>query len=330
MRLTEDDRLAARLTDEYRNGTSVKDLAEQYGRSEHYVREAIRAARLQQILDLPLDYIPSAEFVDSLDDAGLLAAFPEQQGKHARKGKSGLSPYIAALYETPLLSPEHERHLFRQYNYLKYRASELRESLDLAKPDMRQMDKIEQYNRLAAEVRERIARANLRLVVSLVKKHASLSHGLSELISEGNVALLNAIEKFDYSRGFKFSTYATWAIVNSIRRSIPRDLTRASRFQSAREEALDAQVDYRDDPLNEESRHSEHQTTVNRLLKHLDAREKKVISNRFGLDYRKEPKTLKQVGELLGVSKERARQLERRAISKLRNVVGGELESLLN
>jgi RNA polymerase primary sigma factor len=113
-----------------------------------------------------------------------------------------LPPYLASLYEVSLLTREQEMHLFRQYNYLKYRASALRESLDPKRPNARVMDQLESDYEQAVETKNKIVRANLRLVVSIAKKHVSDQDRLFDLVSDGNISLYKAVEKFDYTLGY--------------------------------------------------------------------------------------------------------------------------------
>src|SRR5690606_3874059 len=137
---------------------------------------------------------------------------------------AGLPAYLTSLYDTPLLSAEQEVYLFRKMNYLKYKASRLRSQLDPHRPRPELIDQIEALYEEVVATKNQIIRANLRLVVSLAKSRVSDSHDFYTLISDGNMSLMRAVEKFDYSRGFKFSTYATWAVVKNFARSIPDEV----------------------------------------------------------------------------------------------------------
>jgi RNA polymerase primary sigma factor/RNA polymerase sigma factor len=233
---------------------------------------------------------------------------------------AGLPPYLASLYETPLLTPEQERHLFRKYNYLKYRAAKLREKLNPARPQVRLMDEIERLHREALATKNQIIQANLRLVVSIMKRYVTESDGTFELISDGNISLMRAVEKFDYSRGAKFSTYATWAIQRNNARRFADDIKRRIRFQTSQDEALADSPQAHFDPVQTERAHQERANRVARVLEQLDARDRRIIEGRYGLGGSLEAKTLKEVGDELGVSKERVRQLETRAMERLREL----------
>jgi RNA polymerase primary sigma factor/RNA polymerase sigma factor len=311
------------ICNRYRRGSSVETLAKDFCRTKTSIYRIINETRAKEIAELPLDYIPSEEFVKASNDADLeheiLGPMPTSDTK-PRKAKlpSGLPPYLASLYEIPLFTREQEAHVFRQMNYLKYRASQLREQLDPARPRRSLMDQIEEDYEQSQAVKNRIIRANLRLVVSIAKRHVAQNENFFELVSDGNMSLIRAVEKFDYSRGNKFSTYATWAIMKNFARSIPDEHKHRGRFRTSYDEMFDATVDTRSDQFELEQAQNRRETAIGRIIGCLDEREQKIIISRFGLDHDQEPLTLKEVGAKMGVTKERVRQIEARALNKLR------------
>jgi RNA polymerase primary sigma factor/RNA polymerase sigma factor len=180
------------------------------------------------------------------------------------------------------------------------------------------MDQIEELYDQAVKIKNRIVQANLRLVVSIAKRHVNASEDFFQLVSDGNMSLIRAVEKFDYARGNKFSTYASWAIMKNFARTIPGEFKQRDRFRPTSEEVFLAKADERSDRYMLESAQQRREEQVNRILESLDDREQKIIISRFGLDYSQEPLTLKEVGEELGVTKERIRQIQTRALNKLR------------
>jgi len=231
---------------------------------------------------------------------------------------SGLPPYLASLYEIPLFTREQEQHIFRKLNYLKYKAEKLRSTLDVKNPKNSVMDQIEQYYESAVETKNQIVRANLRLVVSIAKRHVGQNENFFELVSDGNMSLLRAVEKFDFARGNKFSTYASWAIMKNFARTIPNEFRQRDRYRTSHDELFAATEEYRSDWYEQESAQAEREAQIGKILRRLDDREKRIIMHRFGLDHSQEPQTLKEVGAELGVTKERVRQIEARALNKLR------------
>jgi RNA polymerase primary sigma factor/RNA polymerase sigma factor len=282
-------------------------------------------ARVARILALPLEYVPSKEFVARNAAERILAPTPESiHGFRKARQPSDLPPYLASLYEIDLLTPQQERHLFRKYNFLKCRASKLRSELNPARPTLRLLDEIEELHRQAAETRNQIVRSNLRLVVSIVKKYASTPDNFFELTSEGNMTLMNAVEKFDYTRGFKFSTYATWAVKNQCAGEYRRRVRDADRFQTGLDEQFDWTKDERSDEYSQERLHEQRQAQFAKILGCLSDREQGIIRRRYGLGQSEAGQTFKEIGREYGVTKERIRQLEARALVKLRAAAAAE------
>jgi RNA polymerase primary sigma factor/RNA polymerase sigma factor len=305
---------------DYQKGSgTVEAIANRYGRTKTSIYRIINEMRAQEILHLPLEYIPNECFEKPGIESVILTEMPSLQGRaRATRPPSGLPTYLASLYDVPLLSREQEWHLFRKFNYLKYKAAKLRESLDPSDAKVGLMDEIERLFNEAVDVKNQIVQANLRLVVSIAKRHVTQTEEFFALVSDGNMSLIRAAEKFDYSRGFKFSTYASWAIIKNFARTIPHEFKHRDRFRTSTEEMFATTEDHRPVPMFEESAQQLREDQIGRILSKLDDREQSIIISRFGLDHSEKPLTLKEVGAKMGVTKERIRQIEARALSKLR------------
>ncbi|MDY7107649.1 MAG: sigma-70 family RNA polymerase sigma factor, partial [Planctomycetota bacterium] len=173
----------------------------------------------------------------------------------------------------------------------------------------------------AVAYREQIAETNLALVLAMAKRTRMSEVDFADLVSEGNMALLRSVDKFDCARGFKFSTYACRAILKAFSRQGMKLSKYRQRFPT----------DF--DPALEKSNHLEnvrrtHEEECAEEVKHIvlnnDAEltqvEQTVIHHRFGLGAKKEtePLTLEQVGQIIGVTKERVRQIQNKALEKIR------------
>jgi RNA polymerase primary sigma factor/RNA polymerase sigma factor len=310
-----------------RRGDSIDALARRFCRTRTTIYRVLNEMRARRILELPLDYMHHASFDRASVEKEILGPTPvvPTSGKRLR-GPSGLPPYLAALYEVPLLTREQEGHLFRKFNYLKHKASKLRAKLDPARARTSLMNEIEKLYDEAVKIKNEIVQANLRLVVSIAKRHVSGTEDFFGLVSDGNMSLIRAVEKFDYSRGNKFSTYASWAIMKNYARTIPEEFKRRDRFRTSQEELFTTKQDVRSDQMGQETAQRVREQQVEKILSQPDERERQIIVRRFGLDHNREPLTLKEVGSEMGVTKERIRQLEARALDKAR--VAAEAEHI--
>jgi RNA polymerase primary sigma factor/RNA polymerase sigma factor len=314
------DEAKKKIYQQSRRGESVDSLARRFCRTRTTIYRVLNEMRARRILELPLDYMHHESFDRSGIEKEIMVPTPvaETPQKKAR-GPSGLPPYLAALYEVPLLTREQEYHLFRKFNYLKYKATKLRQKLDPARARTSLMNEIEKLYDEAVKIKNEIVQANLRLVVSIAKRHVSGTEDFFSLVSDGNMSLIRAAEKFDFSRGNKFSTYASWAIMKNYARTIPDEFKHRDRFRTSQEELFTTRQDIRSDEVGQESAQRQREEQVEQILAQLDDRERKIIVSRFGLDHSREPLTLKEVGQEMGVTKERIRQLEARALNKARH-----------
>jgi RNA polymerase primary sigma factor len=318
----------------FRRGIKVDTLAKRFQRTRTSMYRVINEVRAQRLLEQPLDYIPSVEFDNPAMDAAILAPMPDADAYDAKRramhAPKDVPPELASCYEYPLLSKDQEQHQFRKMNYLKFKAAKLRDQIRKEGGDEAEVDptrvriqtlkEIEDLQLAANEVKEMLINCNLRLVVNIAKKHSAQAENFFELMSDGNMSLMRAVEKFDYYRGFKFSTYASWAIMKNFARSIPEDKHRRERFVTGHEDLFDAAPDNRTDEFEMLATQERATHSVNRLLEYLEPREREIIRMRAGMDENGKNITLEEIGKKFGITKERVRQLNARAMSKLRAI----------
>jgi RNA polymerase sigma factor (sigma-70 family) len=321
----------------YRRGIDVDTLAKRFQRTRTSMYRVINEVRAQHLLEQPLDYVYHASFEDLSREAEFLAPMPgaEEYERKAREMKipRDVPAELIALYEMPLLNKDQEQHLFRQMNYLKHKASKLCEQLrkpleeegeitdevDPTRVRIQVLKEIEELLARANAVKERLVKANMRLVVTIAKRHSGQTDNFFELVSDGNMSLLRAVEKFDFGRGFKFSTYASWAIMKNFARSIPDEKVQKERFVTGHEEVFEIAPDNRTDENEIVASQERASHSVNRLLAYLEPREREIIRLRAGLDDAR-GLTLEEIGQRFGITKERVRQLNARAMKRLKSL----------
>jgi len=320
----------------YRRGDTVDTLAKRYQRTRTSMYRVINEVRAQRLLEQPLDFIHHESFENLANEAEILAPMPRAEEYEARRREMkvprDVPPELAPLYEVPLLDKEQEAHLFRQMNYLKHKAGQLRDQLrkegteevDPSRVKIQTLREIEELQLEANAVKERLINANMRLVVNIAKRHAAQADNFFELLSDGNMSLIRAVEKFDFGRGFKFSTYASWAIMKNFARTIPDEKHRRERFVTGHDEVFEVAPDTRADEHEAVATHERATHSVNRLLEYLEPREREIIRMRAGLDDNAKGMTLEEIGLQFGITKERVRQLNARAMKKLRSLAEKE------
>lgn len=204
-----------------------------------------------------------------------------------------------------------ERYLFLRMNYCRYRASQLQR-----RATQRALRQAASLLQEATGIRNHLVESNQRLVVSIAAGFANATTPLEDLVAAAQLPLLRAVDLFDVSRGYCFSTYATHTVRNHCRRELSKKATRDRRMSIGLPENLEPCTTR--DPVEELD--STEQSLVRRFFAELVDREKIVVSARFGLGIYDRPHTFQEIGNVLGLSKERARVLTHRAIEKLKQL----------
>ncbi|MGZ4664137.1 MAG: RNA polymerase sigma factor [Frankiaceae bacterium] len=343
------------------------------------LREALDAA------DLDEELLPA--ILQQLVDAGVDVAGSSSTPSPSRARTEGpdldepatgthdlVRLYLREIGRVPLLTAEEEVELSKRIEAGLYAQHKLNTD---PPADAGLSSELVQLAAIGRAAKQHLAAANLRLVVSVAKRYASRGAPLLDVVQEGNLGLIRAVEKFDYAKGYKFSTYATWWIRQAIGRALPEQtrtirvpvhvseqlgkLSRAQRAllaQLGREPtheelaqhlgiaaeqvaelcdhardavSLDAQVgdegeaalgDFIEDvdapaPADIVA-YGEMQRALQQVMSSLGAREREVLRLRFGLSDGR-PRTLQEVGDRLGLTRERIRQLERETLAQLRH-----------
>lgn len=282
--------------------------------------------------------------------------------------------YLREISQVPLLSPEEERDLTKNYALTK---NKLAKTIETSEAGQNLDDQLQLVMAEVEAMRQRLTNSNLRLVVSIAKRYTGRGISLLDLIQEGNIGLMRALEKFDYTLGYKISTYATWWIRQAITRAIAdqsrtvrlpvhvnerinklnktitilrKDLCREPDLGEVAEKmgvpievvehtlqlakhalSLDNPVgENKEDTVLGDFIRDEHtplpleqanltllKEEVQKSLEKLSPRQRRILDLRFGISDG-QPRTLEEVGKVMGATRERIRQIEAFALSKLR------------
>ena len=305
--------------------------------------------------------------------------------RHSASAADTIGMYLDEVSSHTLLTAEDEIRLSRTMEHGRRAALRLETEADLDPEERRRLRRIVEQGE---DAKMAFIRANLRLVISIAKRYAGRGLDLLDLIQEGNLGLIRAVEKYDWKKGFKFSTYATWWIRQAISRGLgnaartirlpvhmvdivrsvsdtrqilleslhrPPTVEEIAEYSGLEvdkvEAALRAPTDTvsLDRPVGEEGESELHEFVVDvaapdpyfqtaeadrrsqmlLALTHLDDEERIIVDLRFGLSG-DDPWTMSAVGKHLGLTRERVRNIENRALAKLRHPsCGVDLEELL-
>ncbi|NBC10205.1 MAG: sigma-70 family RNA polymerase sigma factor [Planctomycetes bacterium] len=306
------------------------------GRSRRRLSTADEAV-LRQVLEGKYEYIPSEVFNQPRDEAErqIFDEAPDIQQPDTswyHPVMDNLSPERTAKSNGQvLLTAKEERVLFRQFNYCRMRVCELKAQLkEQHEVDVDQARELLVWHRKAEMYRDQIARTNLALVLAMAKRTRLNEMDFADMISEGNMALLRAIDKFDVERGFKFSTYACRAILKAFSRAG----VKFSKYRSMFPTDFDPKLERSDYMQTKRAEHEddcvgELRDIIRSNRADLSNIEQEVITHRFALERDEEGRegkalTLEQVGRIIGVTKERVRQIQNKALDKIRVQLEGD------
>ena len=223
-----------------------------------------------------------------------------------------------------ILTGGQEKVLFHQFNYARYRIWKVQQdvwSTPSRQPAPEQEADILRWSRKAQTVRQQIADTNLALVLAMAKRTRMSEVDFADLVSEGNMALLRAVDKFDAGRGYKFSTYACRAILKAFSRQGMKLSKYRQRFPTDFDPKLERSnfLEVKRDSFEKDAAEEVKRIVLENRCDLTDV-ERTVIEHRFGLESGEleKPMTLEQVGQIIGVTKERVRQIQNKAMEKIK------------
>ena len=222
-----------------------------------------------------------------------------------------------------LMKGAEEKLMFLRFNFCKRRLTQLQKVIKREGLTRERAEKFLDWHRKFEHFREYLVRTNLALVLAMAKRTRLGDVDFAEVVSEGNMALIRAVDKFNVDRGFKFSTYACRAILKAFSRTALKASRHRTRFPVEFEPDME-KSDWSDRKRDavEEDCIDELKQIVDRNLADLSNVEETVIRRRFNWQQEEEsPLTLEEVGQIIGVTKERVRQIQNKALAKIRTVM---------
>lgn len=222
-----------------------------------------------------------------------------------------------------LMKAGEERVMFLRFNYSKLRLSKLQRLIKKSGLTRKRANDFVFWHRRFEHFREYLVRTNLALVLAMAKRTRLGDVDFAEIVSEGNMALIRAVDKFNVDRGFKFSTYACRAILKAFSRTALKASRHRTRFPVEFEPEMEKSdwTDRRRDAVEEDCI-DELKAIVDSNLADLSQVEETVIRRRFNWKQEEDtPLTLEEVGQIIGVTKERVRQIQNKALAKIRAVL---------
>jgi RNA polymerase sigma factor (sigma-70 family) len=274
-----------------------------------------------RLMERTIEFVGHDEFDHAGFDHKLMATRPESLDRSGAIASGSTDPgiaFVSGLVQKPLLSQDEERYLFLRMNFLKSRAERGRCLLDLRKPDSGLVDQIETDLEEALCIRNQIVEGNLRLIVAIARKLSGSLDRMSDLISEGMAPLIRSVELFDIGLGYRFSTYATWAVRNQMLRRLKRIALTPEFSPGEDTPSLENLPDKRTSIDSEATWPQLQMQTVNRLLSSLSERERSIVAARFGLLGQPHGQSLAVIAGQIGLCKERVRQILLQSLAKLR------------
>jgi len=285
---------------------------------------------LTKLLTEPFDYVDHPDFTKTSIEKVLFGDVAKLVNAKATRFSHLPDPITDAIVageRVPALSYEQESHLFMRYNYTRMRVAHILVRYRGKRLTGNATRRLLAWGHRALGARSVIVRLNMPLVLAMAKRTRLSNVDFSEMVSEGNMALLRSVEKFDCSRGYKFSTYSCRAILKAFSRVAMRTSRYRGQFPTEFDPAMERSdyVERRREDVVDDCVDELKQILLDNAAGLSDV-ERTVIRERFALGIpldgsEARPKTLEQVGHIIGVTKERVRQIQNNALKKIRGAL---------
>ena len=329
------------IVDCFDRGISVDCLAKRYCRTASSIYRVVGQDKAQRIKNLSIRFVTNPLFDHPDADHIILKVLPEKARQQPTDSLGGLEvreqivlrqpndipAYLSDVFRQPPLPHAVVMDAFRQMNYLKAKAARLQARIDVTTARTAELEAIESLLEHAGVIRNQILQTHLRVVVHVARKHQHSQHDLFELISDGNLWMLRAVETFDFSRGVKFSTYLTYVLMKNFARRAGDNSTRVDeRLVTTQNDLLDELGESQEQNIPDAVDMLLLQGRLVDALIKLPRRERDLLAAHYGLEAGQGPMSLSQIAQRMGITKARVRQLEVRALGRLRMMLEEQID----
>ncbi len=343
----------AAIIHSFHSGLSVESIAERYQRTRDTIARIVNQERAAALKNTTIDCIPNPLFDHPDADAIILTLLPAEALAKAQASVAAgtnrtaadvymartpqdLPAFLQDIFRQPVMPHELETDAFRRMNYLRWKAAKLRADLptdeatgELAADITEDLAAIESNLAQAHEIKNLLVQSNLRVAVHVARKHQRPDRPLIELFSDAAIWLMRAIDTFDFSRPTRFTTYASYSIMKNFARNRAEQLTRRDKnVLTGQEETLNTVGSRETDTPADGIDAAALQHDLLSVLHELPVRERELLTHHYGLNEQQPPLSLSEIGNKMGITKARVRQLEARALRKLRHLLDTRRENL--
>ena len=315
-------------------GVSVECLAKRYCRTRSSIYRVVTQEKARRLKLVKVEWIANPLFEHPEARTIILEVLPKEAVTKAAEAKppvkdfyvgrwpKDLPAYLAGALLEPPLAGEIETDLARRMNYAKFEAARRIAALDVEGARSTDIADIEALLAQAGAIKNQLIQANLRVAIHVARKHQRPGLELMELMSDAAVWLMRAVDTFDFARGVRLSTYASWSMMKNFARDRAEALTRRDRRLVTGQEEVLAEIGGREEMgLAEQIDGLFEQRDLTDVIGMLPERERELVMAHYGLDQAHLPLSLAELGARMGITKSRVRQLETRALRKLRRLL---------
>ncbi len=329
------------IVDCFDRGISVDCLAKRYCRTVSSIYRVVSQDKAQRIKKLLIRFVTNPLFDHPDADHIILKVLPEKarqervaplagieaQQQIVLRQPNDIPAYLSDVFRQPMLGHATMIDAFRRMNYLKAKAARRQARLDVNTARAADLEDIESLLETAGVIRNQILQAHLRVVVHVARKHQHSQHDLFELISDGNLWMMRAVETFDFSRGVKFSTYLTYVLMKNFARRTGDNSTRVDqRMVTTQTDLLDELGESQEQSIPDAVDMLLMQGRLIDAMAKLPRRERDLLAAHYGLEAGQGPTSLSQIAQSMGITKARVRQLEMRALGRLRLMLEEQID----